>query len=500
MELGLATVDVAAHGCLEAVGKHGGGVCGGVDCVVAELLVVEAQVLGDVVAAEVIGVVPHGGAIDVGQELAGLLVVRVVREDGAVTVGEERVGGVVGACLVVLVAFLDHSGEVDANLEVLGGCEVGVDAAAVALEVGLEQEALLLEVADGGEGVEAVGGAGGVEGVFLAVAAAGDGVPPVKVVVLGQDGAGELTVEVEDGGLVSAVHVHRDVRAGDDAFLEILGDVVGCPSGGGEELVEDTCVGLFHPLVGAEGLVAGQAALVHTLADAEVDIDFADFLGALGGDEHYAIGTLVAVKGAGCGVLEHGHGLDVLGVEVVDAGVVRHAVNYVERVVVAGHGAEAADTDLGLGTGLADCVVDLYAGGVALEGGGDVADGSVLDFLGADNGNGTGQGLLVGRTVGNDYHVFEVSGRGGEVDGHAGGDVDGLRGVAHIRNFHLGDGCGDGELELAVDVARCALAAANGHHGGSHQRLVVGRVEDCACDSLCLCRQGPAAGQNRHQN
>ena len=64
----------------------------------------------------------------------------------------------------------------------------------------------------------------------------------------------------------------------------------------------------------------------------------------LGGHEYDAIGCTGSVNGAGCGVLQHFYGLDVVRVEVIYAALDRHSVHDVERVGVV-DGTCTADAD-----------------------------------------------------------------------------------------------------------------------------------------------------------
>ena len=84
-------------------------------------------------------------------------------------------------------------------------------------------------------------------------------------------------------------------------------------------------------------------------------------------NEDYAVGSPCTVNSTRCSVFQDLDRLDVVGVEVVDAAVNRHTVNYIEGVGIV-DSTNATDADLCAFTGLTRCCGSGNAGGHTLQG------------------------------------------------------------------------------------------------------------------------------------
>ena len=185
---------------------------------------------------------------------------------------------------------------------------------------------------------------------------------------------------------------------------------------GHQRLVTVCQIGVFHhavevfgPLICVQGFVSRDGAGSDTPVALEADTGSA-FGAMLGRDDHHTVCTTRTVERAGRCVLDDGHRLDVVGVQGVDAAIVRHAVHHVERVGGSVQGAETTNTDSCAGTRLAGTGRRLDTGGHTVEGLGHIGDGPFLDLLGLDGLGGTRKGLFLRRTVGDYEHVLQEFG------------------------------------------------------------------------------------------
>ena len=117
------------------------------------------------------------------------------------------------------------------------------------------------------------------------------------------------------------------------------------------------------------------------------------FLTGLGGDEHDTVTGLRTVDGGGGGVLQDLDGLDHGRIQILDV-VHLQTIDDEERSDVAGVGGVTADTDVSALARSTGGVDDLDTGGLALQGGGGVGGGTVLQVLGTDRCHGAGQVAL----------------------------------------------------------------------------------------------------------
>ena len=130
-------------------------------------------------------------------------------------------------------------------------------------------------------------------------------------------------------------------------------------------------------------------------------------LGALlGGHEHHAVGGAGTVNGTGSGILEHFDGLDITGIQVIDAAGDGHAVHNINRVGGV-DGTHTADADTGTGARLTGSGRDRNAGGEALEGVVHPCGGRYAQRLGIHFGNGRRDHRFFLDTVADDHGFLQ---------------------------------------------------------------------------------------------
>ena len=144
--------------------------------------------------------------------------------------------------------------------------------------------------------------------------------------------------------------------------------------------------------------------------DAPLGVDRHDGVARLrlfGGDHNHAVGAAGAVQSVRSGVLEDGHRLDVVRVQVVQVAFIGHAIHNPERLLAGVDRTETADADRG---GLAE--ISRRAGGLHT---GHAADqsrrhvgglhlGNLIRFY---DGSRTGESLFLCRTEGHDDHIVD---------------------------------------------------------------------------------------------
>ena len=127
---------------------------------------------------------------------------------------------------------------------------------------------------------------------------------------------------------------------------------------------------------------------------------------ALGRDEHDTVTGLRAVDGSGGGILQHLHAGDHGRVEIADI-IHLETVHDEEGADVAGVGGVAADTDGRRGTRRAGTINDVDTGSLALQGGGGVGSGAVLELLLTNGGNGAGEVALLLDAIADNDRFFQ---------------------------------------------------------------------------------------------
>ena len=193
----------------------------------------------------------------------------------------------------------------------------------------------------------------------------------------------------------------------------------------------------------------------------------------LGGHEDNAVGSTASVDSRGSCILEHLDGLDIVGVEVVDASL--HAVHQEQRVVATVDGRAASDKEPRALAGEVVVGGNAQTGDLALEGVTHRGHGSVHKFFAVHLGDGSTQGFAGLGTVTDHHHVVQdvlVVGQG-HVDGRTSADGHDLGGVADEAELQGGVGC-DRQGEASVSVGRGALRGTLDHNSGTGKRIAVG--------------------------
>ena len=204
-------------------------------------------------------------------------------------------------------------------------------------------------------------------------------------------------------------------------------------------------------------------------------------------DENDTVTGLRTVDSGGGGILQNFHGFDHGRIEVVDL-VDLQTVHDEERAeagtAVGGDTADADGSSFTRGTGI---VEDLHAGGLALEGGGCIGRGTVLEFGLADRGHGSGEVALALHTVTDHDGLFEhlVILFEDDVEDALVADGDGLSLVADALD---GDACsgGNAQRESAIQICGCANARIADHGDGSADDGFSAGVDDSATDGTVL--------------
>ena len=232
-------------------------------------------------------------------------------------------------------------------------------------------------------------------------------------------------------------------------------------------LLEIDVVGGVHDVQFAGQAGEGELTVVEDTAFA--------LLTGLGGDEHDTVTGLGAVNGGGGGVLQDLHGLDHFRIQILDVFHLQ-TVHDEERSDVTGVGGVTADADvsaLARSTGRTD---DLDTGGLTLEGDGGVGGGTVLEVIGPDGSDGTGEvALLLDTVTDHDGLVKEL---GVLLEDHIENglvsDGNHLGGVTDAGNFNV-RARGHVKTESTVNIGhRADGRVSDNHHGGTDDRCTGG--------------------------
>ena len=249
------------------------------------------------------------------------------------------------------------------------------------------------------------------------------------------------------------------------------------------------------PLLGAEdlGLLAeGLAGQLEIIGDAGAAVVGS---AALRRDEHDAVTGLRAVDGGGGGILQDLDGLDHFRIQILDV-VHLQTVHDEERSKGAGVGGVTADADGSACARSTGSVDDLDTGSLALEGGGGIGGGPVLEVFRTDGSNGTGQVALALDTVTDHHGLIEehrvlleddaeltLVSHGDDLFGITdAGDTDGGSGrnIESERTIQSRDGSNGG--------------IADDNDGRTHDRCT-GLIDDNAADGAVLGRRKRPAQQ-----
>ena len=374
-----------------------------------------------------------------------------------------------------------------AHREQRGGSDGGKEGGTVVVRLG---DALGAPLLDGVVGTDGEPGLDLVVGVHL------EGQTSVLVLVATEDTVVLHIVEgrEEAGAVVTALETDRVAVApgGNEDFLAPvdigLAVIVTVEVGIGQvtvRLTESDIIGGVHDveLVGEGGI--GVLVVVEHLA--------VTLLTGLGGHEDDTVTCLSAVDGGGGGILQDLDGLDHFRIQVLDV-VHLQTVHDEERSEGTGVGGVTADADGGAGTRSTGRVDDLHTGGLALEGGGGVGGGTVLEILLADGRDGTGEVTLLLDTVTDHDGLVEELGvlLKDHVENGLVSDGDHLAGVADAGNLDVRAG-GHVQTEGTVQIGhRADGRVAHDDHGGTDDRCAAG-IGNRSADGTVL------GGRNRSQ-
>ena len=207
----------------------------------------------------------------------------------------------------------------------------------------------------------------------------------------------------------------------------------------------------------------------------------------LRGDEDDTVTGLGTVDGSRCSILQHLHGLDVVGVDARDVAQA-HAVHHIQRVGchVGRVTAHADGRCFARAAGSGD---ELHAGRLALQGLGGGGDGAVLHVFGFHLRDGARHRAFLLHAVADDHHLVQRLGvfLQGDVQ-RAGHGLVLLRDVTHIREYQRGSRLhADGIV--AVDVRDGAMTGALHLHTYANHGLAQ-IVKYLTCHFHWVLRQG----------
>ena len=396
--------------------------------------------------------------------------------------------GAGGLVVGVDVGVVDVEPEVDALADLL----VEVDAHGVTGHPGPLEDTVVEVVVVGGEIAGAAGAAAHRDVVLGDVGIVGHVVEPVRVGGSGDLGRREHVGDGVEGGVV-VIDVHHAVPVVVDLAVGIGVRRVG------HALVDPEVVGLH------EGLGVHQLLLVglRDLEGVGAVISHARpaFLAAPGGDDDDAVGGSGSVDGRRGGILEHVDGDDVGRVDGIERGLIeagrqgggavaggardvsgvgghRHAVDDIERLVVAVGRDGTADVDVDRGARLGGVGRHVEAGDTPEQHVVHAGDGGVVDVFGLDARHGAGQVLDRRAAVADDDDVLEAGGGLGEYD------IDRPAGADFLRDGVVAD---EGEDE-GVLCARYREGIASVLVGDHADGVVLDDEDGCSDDGSELVR------------
>ena len=348
-----------------------------------------------------------------------------------------------------------------------------------------------LEVALEGEVVTAVSGAGH-DGLVAHVGIADGPVHALAASAHGEVG-GEGGTGLSEDGLDPVVGGHALVQVDILEVAEVRVVV------GGEVVTDDAQLILeLHVVVGVhslDGALVGHG--LETPVSIELDRNLLAFLGALGGDNHNAVGTTGTVDGGGESILEDVNGLDLGGRNVVD-GFHREAVHDVEGAAVLGDGTAAADADLDIGVRVTFRGHDGHTGhltGERLRHGGH---GLLGQFVRADGGDGSQEVAALDGGITHHNHLVQegLVGLQDHVDFALAVNGHGLVCQSDKGEDQVHSICRDGKDVVAVDTRDGADGGSFHHDAGPNQGFsvfvghntldgILGRCDEARSDAKC---------------
>ena len=247
-------------------------------------------------------------------------------------------------------------------------------------------------------------------------------------------------------------------------------------------------VGLLVPL--AVHVLEGDAALFHIELDEILGVhnlrnlaqalgreligiaDLAVALTLAGGNHHHTVTGFCTVDSSGGTVLQHFHGLDIVGVDTGDAGG-DTAVHHIQRVGVV-VGGDTTDTDGRSGTRTGRRGEGLHTGSLAAQSLLGAGDGTVLDILRLNLGDSTRNIGLSLDTVTHHDGFLNHLGVGGHLDCHlfGFGGHEFLGHITHGREFDDGSGR-NRKRKATVQIGDGSVGGALLDNTGGNHRLVL---------------------------
>ena len=369
-------------------------------------------------------------------------------------------------------------------LDLIVSLQAGVDA----LVAGIFDDTVFLQVACAGEEAALTAAGADVDIVLLAEGRAVGSVCPVV-------GCHEVCLAVGSGVAAAQRGVGVDTSVTADKVLsgrhvvDIVAQTVqrGIVGGGagssGAHALNVEIVVVHHAIVRLivlrrilDGLVvlngAGVGAPLHVYVD-----DGLLCATLLRGDENHACGTCGTVQGSRGSIFQHRDALDIIGVDVCQAGIVRRTVHddeglhgRIQRADTADIHAAAASTG---GTALAH---HLQARNLTDEGVSDIRRGFLLQVVGIDDRGRTGEGLARLLTESNDHDFIEQALVGVQSNTHTVAGFHHATEHTDVGDFQTSVGTRHRDGEVTVEIGHGTSLLAKDLDGSTRQGLsIVGR-------------------------
>ena len=224
----------------------------------------------------------------------------------------------------------------------------------------------------------------------------------------------------------------------------------------------------------------------------------------LGGDDDDPVGSSRPVDGGSRGILQHGKGFDVVGIDggqgvgCARSGVVAHRypVDDNQRVVAGIERSPTTDADAASGSRLTIGCRDIKPRYTALYQLLRRGDGSLVQFVGLDGHHGTAQVVLLHRAIPDDHYFVQQFRIFFQDDVHEGLCRQFLGLIAHERH-HEGHFRVGTELEVTVQVGNGALGGSF-HQDVRTDHWLSRRILHRSADGYLL-REGLGPSQAPHQ-
>ena len=253
-------------------------------------------------------------------------------------------------------------------------------------------------------------------------------------------------------------------------------------------LLQPVRIGYLIPL--GVGVVDGDGALFHIVLDKLLGVhhlrglaqslggklvavaDLAVTLTPAGGNENHTVTGLGAVDSGRGAVLQHFHGLDIVGVDTGDGGG-DTAIHHIQRIGVI-VGGNTADTDGRSGTRSGGGGKSLHTGRLTTQSLLGAHDGTVLDVFGLHLGDGARHIGFLLHTVTHHDGFFNHLGVGKHLDGYRFGlgGHEFLGHITHGRKFNDGSGR-NRNGKVTIDIGDGTVGGALLDNTGGNHRLVL---------------------------